>query len=251
MADAKREAAAVRRPPATATRGRLNERQWMDVERAMRLARTGGVTLTVHGVKVSGWRQPQPQVPRQSGKALQKPAETAAPKQQPPAAADDIVELQPPISKRKERSAQRLQEFQQKKRAVIFAASKCGSNPNGVARCERIFQVRGHHRALARAKLRWLLWRAWARYRPIYGGTALGYTSLREQYVYRRAAKLYAATLKSDPGRSGRPLAAWLRRVTPMVIDLGSQPPSPRSAGQTAKKPRTGGAKPRSPQPKC
>jgi len=77
----------------------------------------------------------------------------------------------------------------------------------------------------------------------------LGYTSLREQYVYKRAARLYAAALRSDPGKSSRPLAVWLCRMTPMVIDLGSQPPSPRSAGQTAKKPRTGGAKPRSPQP--
>ena len=167
MADATRDATAVRRPPATATRGRLNERQWMDVERAMRLARTGGVTLTVHGVKVSGWRQPQPQVPRQPGKALQKPAETAASKQPPPEAADNIVELQPTVSKRQERSAQRLLAFQRKKRAVTFGA-ECG--PFSIIQCEQEFQHTGHHPVLARVKLRWLLWRAWARYRPIYGG---------------------------------------------------------------------------------
>ena len=64
----------------------------------------------------------------------------------------------------------------------------------------------------------------------------LGYTSLREQYVYRRAAKLYAAAFASDPGKSGRALAAWLRRATPMETEteavagsVGSQPPSKRA----------------------
>ena len=82
-------------------------------------------------------------------------------------------------------------------------------------------------RAELRAKLRSLLWRAWARYRPIFGGVVLRYTSLREQYVYRRAAKLYAAAFASDPGKSGRALAAWLRRATPMdteAASVGSQP---------------------------
>ena len=57
--------------------------------------------------------------------------------------------------------------------------------------------------------IRRLLWRAWAGWRPIYGGAVLYYTSLREQCVYKRAARLYYA------GKSGRALAAWLRRATP------------------------------------
>ena len=63
------------------------------------------------------------------------------------------------------------------------------------------------------------MWRAWARWKPIYGGTVLYYTSLREQYVYKRAARLYYAAFKSDPGKSGRALAAWLRRATPMETE--------------------------------
>ena len=50
---------------------------------------------------------------------------------------------------------------------------------------------------------------------------------MREQYVHRRASKLYAAAFKLDPGKSGRPLAAWLRRATPMEVETassGSQP---------------------------
>ena len=55
----------------------------------------------------------------------------------------------------------------------------------------------------------------------------LRYTSLREQYVYKRAAQLYNAAFKSDPGKSVRTLAAWLRHATPMETDAsssGSQP---------------------------
>ena len=75
-------------------------------------------------------------------------------------------------------------EFQKKKRAEIFTA-KYGGGSGTLRRQEARFQRRGYHEALACAKLRWLLWRAWARYRPIFGGVVLGYTSLREQYVYK------------------------------------------------------------------
>ena len=50
--------------------------------------------------------------------------------------------------------------------------------------------------------------------------------------MYKRAAKLYAAAFSSDPGKSGHPLAAWLRRATPMETETeavagssGSRPP--------------------------
>ena len=42
-------------------------------------------------------------------------------------------------------------------------------------------------RKKVRAKVRALLWRAWAQRRPISGGAVLYYTSLREQHVYSRA----------------------------------------------------------------
>ena len=100
------------------------------------------------------------------------------------------------------------------------------------------------HMALGDVLALWAVWRAWARYRPIFGGVVLRYTSLREQYVYRRAAKLYAAAFASDPGKSGRSLAAWLRRATPMETETeavagssGSQPP------KRAKKPRAEAAR--------
>ena len=49
----------------------------------------------------------------------------------------------------------------------------------------------------------------------------------REQHVYQRDARLYNAAFGSDPGTSGRTLAAWLHRATPMEVEAassGSQP---------------------------
>ena len=229
MADATRSAVAAKGSPQTAKRGRLSERAWADVRHAAKVAREEGVTLKVHGIEVTGLLKQHTKVPRKSCKVLQKPAETAA-TMKPSAPADDSSSPAP-LSKRKERSAQRLLEFQKKKRAELFAKKSYGNTQKGITRHELKYQKQGHHPALACAKLRWLLWRAWARYRPIFGGVVLGYTSLREQYVYQRAAKLYAAAFSLDPGKSGRPLAAWLRHATPMESEtasvassVGSQP---------------------------
>ena len=201
---------------AAAKRGCRSERAWADVSRAADIARAKGVMVKVHGIEIMPLSlQPARKKPAVAAKVVQKPADAAVPKQ-PSEAVDEASP--PPLSKRKQRSAQRLVKFQEKKRAAMRAA-----------------------------KLRSLLWRAWAQYRPIFGGDALGYTSLREQYVYKRASTLYKAAFKSDPGTSGRTKAAWLRRATPMETEPrakrtgsahGSQPPSPRSAEKGAKKPR-------------
>ena len=222
MATAKRDAAAERTPP-TAKRGRIGERMWSDVRRAARLAREEGVQLRVRhdgSVDIIGvLKQHIKSTPgRVVNKVQNKSAEPVAPTL-PSTTADDTS--LPPPSKSKERSTRRLMEFNQKKRAEIFA-KKYGDSHKTVHRHEVLFQKRGHHPALAKAKLRWLLWRAWAQWRPVYGGTVLYYTSLREQYVYKRASKLYYAAFKSDPGKSGRPLAAWLRRATPMEMETAS-----------------------------
>ena len=77
--------------------------------------------------------------------------------------------------------------------------------------------------------------------RRFFHSAALYYTSLREQHVYKRAARLYYAAFKLDPGKSGRTLAAWLRRAAPMEVDAasvgGERPP------KRAKKPRAEAAR--------
>ena len=221
-ADAKREAAAAKGPLPTAKRGRISEHTWADVRRAAQIAREEGVKLRVHQgvVEIIGVLKQHTKVPRKVvNKEQKKPTEAVE-----PALPSTVGDETPPpsLSKRKERSQQRLLEFQKKKRAVLFARKKYGNSAKNIARHETLFQRKGYHVALAVAKLRWLLWRAWARYRPIFGGVALGYTSLREQYVYRRAAKLYVAAFSLDPGKSGRPLATWLRRATPMEMETES-----------------------------
>ena len=93
---------------------------------------------------------------------------------------------------------QHEENFQEKKRAVLLAQCTArsldgtGRTPAEAAEFAVGFMERQEHRRLGnikkakvRAKLRSLLWRAWATYRPIFGGVALGYTSLREQHVYR------------------------------------------------------------------
>ena len=87
------------------------------VRRAARVAREEGVTLKVHGVEVGVLKQHDK--PAKSRKVLQKPAEAVAPKQ-PSVVVDEASP--PPPSKRQQRSAQRLREFQEKKRANSVAA---------------------------------------------------------------------------------------------------------------------------------
>ena len=67
--------------------------------------------------------------------------------------------------------------------------------------------------------------------------------------MYKRAAKLYNEAFKSDPGKSGRTLAAWLRRATPMETETASvadstdsQPPkrAKKSCGSRAQAPAGG-----------
>jgi len=115
---AARRAATPQGSATTARRGRLSERAWADVRRAARLARAEGITLKVHGVEITGvLKQPQVAKTRTKRKAQQRPAETAA-SEQPSTVADEASP--PPLSKRKQRSAQRLLEFQEKKRAAML-----------------------------------------------------------------------------------------------------------------------------------
>ena len=62
--------------------------------------------------------------------------------------------------------------------------------------------------------------------------------------MYKRAARLYYAAFQLDPGKSGRTLAAWLRRAAPMEVDAasvgGERPPK---SYKRAKKPRAEAAR--------
>ena len=59
-----------------------------------------------------------------------------------------------------------------------------------------------------------------------------------------RAAKLYAAAFASDPGKSGRPQVAWLRRATPLDAWRRIQSPAPAAASHPQEGRISGGRKP-------
>jgi hypothetical protein len=215
MAAANRDA--VTQP--AATRGELSDEKWVDVNRAVRIVRRGGVEMRVHGVEIFRKLKQQRKAPEKRS-VHGEPKKGQKEKSGSSAGGSDAAAVQS-LNAKQRKSAQRLQVYQEKKRAALLAQY----GKNGTARFERIFQAkkRKEKRAAARAKLRDVFWRAWASWKPIFGGTVLYYTSLREQYVYKRAAKLYNAAFKSDPGKSGRTLARWLRRgaAAPMDDDRG------------------------------
>ena len=219
----------------TARRGRLSEREWADVERAARLARKTGVMLKVHGVHVTGFLKQKEVAKTTAHKVLQPQADAAVP-QAPPTRGSETPP--PSLSKRQQRSQQRLQEFQQQKlekqaRHMAVEARRTQVQQaiarNSFAQPDMRELTR---RAMLRLKLRSIFRRAWRQYRPFYGGRCLGYLSLKEQRVYRRAASLYSAAFALDPSASGRSLAAWLRHTAPMEMETdavaasaGGQPP--------------------------
>jgi hypothetical protein len=281
MSASREPRAADAAPTSTAKRGRLGERVWADIVRAAELCSAKGVTIKLHGAEVSGLP-----VVKARGKKLQKPKrqqqqqpqrkQRQQQNQQPPLPAQEQRPVDEPSpaaqpSKRKLKSQQRLEEFLEKKRqaARAWAIENCWevdqekgwTAAESEARALRIQERsersrdKSHQKRRVRAKLRALLWRAWAQYRPIFGGVALGYTSLREQHVYKRAAALYHAAFKLDPSKNGRTLTGWFRKgqVVPMLDDRGtkrgtrspsvSQTSSPQ--GDKGKKSRMGSLKPR------
>jgi hypothetical protein len=281
MSASRESRAADAAPTPTAKRGRLGERVWADIVRAADLCSAKGVTIKLHGAEISGLP-----VVKAQGRKLQRPKrqqqqqpqrkqrQQQNQQQPPPAQEQGLADEPSPAaqpSKRKLKQQQRLEEFLEKKRQAARAhcIATCweGDQDRGMSAAESAARARAisesserrrnksHQRQRVRAKLRALLWRAWAQYRPIFGGAALGYTSLREQHVYKRAAALYHAAFKLDPGKSGRMLTAWLRKgqAVPMLEDRGlkrdtrspnvSQTSSPQ--GDKGKKSRTGSLKPR------
>ena len=110
----------------------LNARQWADVDRAARIARSRGVRLTVHGVTVEptgagALPQEQPRQDARTWNGLQTTAATASPQQPPPAAARPQPTLSPPgiwQQKRRQRSEKRRLEHQQKQRRVLLSSSQ-------------------------------------------------------------------------------------------------------------------------------
>lgn len=119
--------------PSAAKRSRWDERRWADIRRAAEIARDTGVQLVVHGVTITAAavRQPQPAAAASGGQQRTLAAvEATQPARQ---AATDGMESPPPgapqpLSRRqlrsKQRSQQRLAEFQSQKRKLLISQSQ-------------------------------------------------------------------------------------------------------------------------------
>ena len=126
------EAAAVRGSSGVAKRGRLSEGAWADVVRAARVVREEGVALKVHGVEITCVLKQHKVTGRRATPGQQKKPTEAVASKPPPAVSGEAPP--PSVSKRRERSRQRLLEFQEKKRAAAvqeLVAKGCGIRQSG------------------------------------------------------------------------------------------------------------------------
>lgn len=170
----------------TVVRGQLNERQWQDVRKACRTTRREGISLIVHGVKtVAPLRQCRRKGAKQEqhGQAL----EFARPMQ-----LSDGDSSPPPLSKRQQRSHDRLLDYQMRKRKQLLGASTRVQRFLQQYRWQRMQDVwtMWQRRRQIVSNLRNLLWREWKRPYTILmvGGGSFG--SHRDRYIGRRAALL-------------------------------------------------------------
>ena len=167
-----------------------------------------------------------PAKPRKKKGAAALPKQVDVPEQEQPAMQVDVASTAL-LNNRQQRSARRLLAFQELKRAALLQQLQAGGSTLGMAQVVLEHQERRFWIKKARARLRDVFWRAWhAQYRPVWCGL-IGWTSLREQHVYRRAARLYYAAFKLDPSKSGRKMVAWLRSrsgaaPTPMEMETVS-----------------------------
>ena len=154
-----RSASTPTRSGAAASRGQLNERQWQDVRTALRIARSEGGTLKVHGVECAG-----PPVLGKGVKQQQHGSQAEPAGSTQLAAAGDESSPQP-LSRRQQRSRNRLLEYQKAKRKKLLGASTLVQALLRMFRKQRMQNVWAAwvRRQQLRAKLRELLWRDWTR----------------------------------------------------------------------------------------
>jgi len=136
-----RAAVVAERRPA-AKRGRLNERQGVDVDRAARTVRETGVSLKVHGVEVFFNPKNNSSTPCSLGQ--QQPQQRQRRRTE---VEKSLSPLLPQQSARKARAARRLLEFNANKRKELLLASS---------------RVRTFLRQFRRERVQ-LVWTAWMR----------------------------------------------------------------------------------------
>ena len=205
----------------------LSSRQWQDIRRAARTSRDMGVTLVVHGVKVSRdslplpakesgqpgqrWQQQEEKAePSHGASGARQPVETAgAPAgtatNEPLNGADGVHPMETTggarRAKKQQRDAARREEFLVSKRAerswatLTFLALRAARAKYRSDVWTAWMRSRLSPRRDARRRLRSVLWQEWTR--PQFGGSdvdpVLGLTSHRDEYIRARVRRYQAA----------------------------------------------------------
>lgn len=242
-----------RRP---ATRGQLSQQQWSDIRQAARLARTEGVTLSFHGVTISpptssaGTLQGSPVVrePRAQRKAEKGTTKDDGDGQQPM----DTSDAPKVPSKRHQRSAQRLVDYQETQRAAKWKpmVQKMIWSIRREARDE--IWCSWMRSGIARVKLRAVFWRAWTTpsdavretIRPptprCSKSTNLLEVSPRDRCILRRARLLSLAVPRASEQRH---VEGWLglvqENIRPISDDEGTEHDGDTAAAPGRVPPRT------------
>lgn len=231
---------APNRTPATAsTRGCLSSRQWSDIRQAARLARTEGVTLVMHGVKVSPHHSTLDAEPAAQKEKTKTPA-----RDEPVQQSKDPDDCKPK-SKKALRDADRLQEFQEKKRLAPIVSRWEILARQPLRACRRMIRdaawtswMLEKQQLKVQCKLRPLLWQAWtqptkeckeslsayALADPHANQTRLETCSPRDRYIlYRVRALCRRAGVSEEP----RHYLDWKDRVPalePAESDMEEEP---------------------------
>jgi len=213
--------------------GTISARQWTDIRQAARLARSEGVEIHMHGVHISPprWNMQQQQQQSRKPQQQQQQQQSGETCTVPDADAEQPMETdgcKASASKKQQRDAQRLQEFQGRKRAARwrhFTRRLVLTTVWTSWMRERPERERQH---AARRKLRealWLrcMWREWTR--PQFGTAGssvahggeqphglLGQLSHRDLFIRKRARAFFK---HQDPPPGG---GSWL---VEMLTDSG------------------------------
>jgi hypothetical protein len=218
-----------------AKRGTMSKQHWEDIRQAARLARTEGVMLTIHGVKVDPLKAARTQ---DSAKELE-PSHKLGKKGQAPKADKDAQPMDTTgddsLSKKQQRSKQRLSDFREAKRAdervgrwLLMTRLICRQiRAKLLADTWTAWMRAKCARAKLRSTLRPIMWREWTRPseqvtaallsgegpRPIStfnGKPTIGLCSPRDAYILRRARALAHHAPRARISRSVR--IGWLHQ---------------------------------------
>jgi len=168
-----------------ATRGSLSARQWQDIRQAARLARSEGVTLIIHGVKIfgdtpAGSRQPQRDAVHDGG-------------DQQPMEVDRQAAAAATKNKKQQRDALRAQENRVRKRMACWRrlVLRMTIRPQRDAVWTEWMRSRMSPKCDARSRVRDAFWQEWTRPQFAGGSAArLGLMSHRDRYILGRADAL-------------------------------------------------------------